>query len=315
MRFAFRGNHSVSFSTESEVVKALWGLGHEVDRIQEADVDWPETVARARAADVFLWVSTQGNADRWDRRDATNAVRMLNDTMPTLAVHLDRFWGLSRERRIHTEPWFRLRLVATADGGHDDRWAAIGVNHRWFPPAVSVFECGWGERRPEYTSEIAFVGSWAGYGHTEWHHRHQLVKWLRQHYGKRLKLWPEPDRPAIRGEALRDLYASVDIAVGDSCMVGDRGRYWSDRIPETLGRGAFLLHPDTPGLAEHFTDGKHLVTWQIGVWDDLVEKIEWYLSHPAERAAITAAGREHVMREHTYTKRMADLIADLEEWA
>lgn len=315
MRFAFRGNHAVSFSTESEIVKALWGLGHHVDRIQEADVGWAETIERCGDADVFLWVSTYSNAHRWPQNEARAAVDTLNKRLPTLAVHLDRFWGLhhnNRERQIHTEPWFRLGLVCTADGGHEEQWKAAGVNHRWMPPAVSVFDCGWGEPRDEYRSEVAFVGSWSGYGHPEWHHRHQLVKWLKRHYDGRLKLWPEAGQPSVRGEALQDLYASIDIAVGDSCMVGNTGHYWSDRVPETIGRGAFLLHPATPGLDECFTDGEHLVTWPLGDWDALAEKIEWYLEHPDDRKRIAASGRAHVMANHTYTRRMADLIRELE---
>lgn len=311
-----RGNHAVSFSTESEIVKALWGLGHEVDRIQEAEVGWAETVERCSEADVFIWISTKGNAQKWDQSEARAAVETLNAVMPTVALHLDRFWGLQahgRERQIHTEPWFRLRLVCTADGGHQQEWEAAGINHRWMPPAVSIFDCGWGERCEEYRSEVAFVGSWAHYGHPEWKHRHQLVNWLERHYPGRLKLWPEAGQPAVRGEALQNLYASIDVAVGDSCMVGDRGHYWSDRVPETLGRGAFLLHPATPGLSEHFADGEHLVTWTLGDWAELAEKTDWYLAHPDERQKIADAGRAHVMRRHTYTRRMVELIAYLKE--
>ena len=318
MRFAYRGNHAAPHSTETEITKALWGLGHEVDRIQEDEVGWPETIARCRDADVFLWTSTHSFAKKWSKGAAVAAVSTLNDLLPTVAVHLDRFWGLARQWQIAEEPWFRLSLVCTAEGGHEEDWQRAGVNHRWFPPAVSVFECNGGTPRKEFRSEVAFVGSWHGYGHTEWTHRPHLIRWLRQHYEGRLRLWPAHQQPAVRGDALKDLYASVDVAVGDSCLVPNADgspcrAYCSDRVPETIGRGCFLLHPHVEGVTDGtlYTDGEHLVTWPLEDWATLAEKIDYYLAHPDEREKIARAGREHVMRHHTYTRRMADLIEAL----
>ena len=79
-------------------------------------------------------------------------------------------------------------------------------------------------------------------------HRSRLVKWLRKNYDRQVKFWPEPNQHAVRGDDLTDLYASVKVVVGDSCLVpkpdgSPMTHYCSDRIPETLGRGGLLLHP------------------------------------------------------------------------
>ena len=120
--------------------------------------------------------------------------------------------------------------------------------------------------------------------------------------------------PAVRGQHLQDLYASVDVVVGDSCFAGTGlENYWSDRIPETLGRGGFLLHPNVPGLEKHFKDGEHLCTWEAFDWEGLGTLIETALSSPEDRADITTTARYHVREHHTYERRVEQIVDALYE--
>jgi hypothetical protein len=232
--------------------------------------------------------------------------------VPTIGAHLDRWIGLEREGQIDEEPYFRCEIMATADGGHDLEWARRGINHRWFPPGVSEFECGGGTYNRRLVSDVAFVGSWRPGYHASWTHRPELVAFLRSTYRNRCRFWGGPGR-SMRGRALRDLYASTKVNVGDSCLVGAATHYLSDRIPETLGRGGFLLHPHVEGVTDGtlYTDGEHLVTWQLGDWADLREKIDYYVAHDDERRQIAQQGRAHVLAEHTYTVRLDQLLTDL----
>jgi hypothetical protein len=177
------------------------------------------------------------------------------------------------------------------------------------PPGVSEFECGGGTSRPELASPVAFVGSWQGGYHVEHAHRQQLVKWL-QRNRQDCVFWPKLRQHAVRGEALRDLYASVDVLVGDSCFAGRIANYHSDRIPETLGRGGFLLHPAVEGVTDGtlYTDGEHLRTWRVGDWEALRYLIDHYTAHPDEARQIGEQGRRHVLENHTYTRRMGQLL-------
>jgi spore maturation protein CgeB len=97
----------------------------------------------------------------------------------------------------------------------------------------------------------------------------------------------------------------VQILVGDSCLLGSH--YTSDRIPETLGRGGFLLHPETEGLRDLYPEGT-LVTWPLGDWQELRWLIDYYLDRPDERHAIAEAGRGWVMAFHTYEVRMRTMF-------
>ncbi len=308
MLVSYVGNFGpqVPHSTENHVARAFEANGHTVARHQEDEVDWDRLAAEVADTDFCLWTHTEGLAGP----QTYDAQRRFLDSVevPTAVLHLDLWHGLGREHLVGESPHFRCDLVCTADGGHDEAWAAAGVNHRWLPPGVSAGECVPGTPRDEYRSELAFVGSWQGGYHRESRHRFELVRFLRKRYGDRCAFWPAKNRPAVRGDALRGLYASVDLAVGDSCMTGDISFYWSDRVPESVGRGACLLHPAVPGLEEHFKTGEHLLTYRPFDWNGLAGLVDHYLDHPDERKAIAAAGREHVLATATYEVRVEQLI-------
>lgn len=320
LRVAYIGNvgtDSAPHSTENHIARALTANGANgvnVVPIHEQRFNWLH--APLVGVDLVLWTHTHGFAPpRTHSRQRRFLDRLRSADIPSIAVHLDRWWDLDREPQIHDEPYFRCDLVCTADGGNADRWAAAGVNHVWFPPAVSAAECEPGTYRSEYASDIAFVGSHFGGYHRESKHRGELVRWLRDTYGDRCRFWPVPGAHAVRGEDLRDLYASVKVLVGDSCFSGDpRGRgYCSDRIPETIGRGGLLVHPDTPGITDGvlYESGEDLLTWEAYDWDALRSTIDGALDDDELRARVSATGRARVLAHHTYERRMADILNTL----
>lgn len=310
MKIAYIGNFNATHSTENHVKQAWEHLGHHVVRVQEESVkEWEILITRMAEIDLVLWTRTASLSEVIGHR---RQWRMLSEAKrlhkPTVSFHLDRWWGLDRQAAAWEEPFFRTDFVITADGGHDAEWQSIGVNHVWLPPAVSLPETELGEYRQGYASDITFVGSWQDGYHAEWTHRPELVQWLKRNYPDQMRFWPRPGQPAIRGKDLRDLYASVKIVIGDSCLVGNATRYWSDRIPETVGRGGYLIHPYVEGLDEHFTIGEHLMTWGIGDWSSLSKIIDQSLNQPEKTAEIAITGREHVREHHTYDVRVEQII-------
>lgn len=308
------GNFQHPFCTERHVEQALQHLGYRVVRVQESRVDWRRVVrqtATLRAVAV-LWTRT------WDveHRAALSALAELRSRgVPTVSFHLDRWWGLDREYQITSEPFFRTDHVFTADGGHERGWVDAGVNHHWLPPGVSGFDCA--PHRPDpvaWPHPVVFVGSHP-YPHKEWHaYRSQALATVHSVVGDQLAILPGltptgARLPAIRQQRLRSLYATAKVVIGDSCLVGGARRYWSDRIPETLGRGGFLIHPDVDGLAEWYRGGEHLATYPVGDWDALAAAVQYWLDHDDERAKVAAAGRELVLGRDTYVHRMEHVLA------
>ena len=320
------GNGKPPHSTENHLHRALLENGCRATFLQEDD---PGSFASAASilatsdVDFVLWTRTGWDWDRngypggrvqanADQHAMLRTARALG--IPTVGYHLDIWHGLKRAVEVDVEPFFHCSLLITADGGHDQEWAKRGINHLWMPPGVSRAECEIGTAREEFRSKIAFVGSWSGGYHPEHRHRHALVQWLQTNFRRDCAFWPKHGQPAVRGKDLQDLYASVDVVVGDSCFAGlGVKNYWSDRIPETLGRGGLLIHPNVPGLDVQFPKGT-MLTWDAGNWDALGEQIEWALTHPDEADDIRRAGREHVLARHTYEHRMETVLRLIRNW-
>jgi hypothetical protein len=310
MRVQYLGNFEPANSTETHVALALRRNGHELVERQENDLGaWRSSAEQMGDFDLTLWTRTG-----WEPPIPRNLQRLVLHAgqakgVAVVGYHLDRWWGLSREPQVGRELFFRADLVVTADGGHDDEWRDAGVNHLWLPPAVSGAQAEQlGSYREEYDVPVGFVGSWQGY-HDEWAYRGRLVRWLIDTYGDSFRAW----EGGVRGRDLADLYQSVDVLVGDSCLAGGATHYWSDRIPETLGRGGLLVHPIVDGLAEHFTPGQHLLTYKLGDFDMLADMIRWATVNPDRAAAMRDAGRAHVLAHHTYERRMVQLLETLED--
>jgi hypothetical protein len=318
VKVAYIGNvgpDSAPHSTENHVARAFEANGVEVHRVHEQRFRWD--AAEVPDVDFVLWTHTHGFAPpRTHDRQARFLDAMRQRGVATVSYHLDRWWDLDREPQL-AEPFFRTDLVCTADGGNQNRFAALGINHVWYPPGVSEPECEPGVFRPELASDVAFVGSWQGGYHRESAHRSELVEWLRSTYGDRCRFWPTAGEHAVRGEALRDLYASVKVLVGDSCLVGTglNEKYVSDRVPESIGRGGLLVHPHVDGVTDGilYTSGEHLLTWPAYDWKALRQTIAEALASEGLRQRVSAAGKAHVLANHTYEARMRTLLVDLAE--
>lgn len=78
------------------------------------------------------------------------------------------------------------------------------------------------------------------------------------------------------------------------------------RVFDVLGCGGFLLSNYQPELADHFTIGEDLDIYTSE--EDLLEKVEYYLSHEKERKEIAANGQQKIRQCHTFHQRMAEMI-------
>ena len=309
MNIAFLGNFSPRtalgepFSTESHVAASYELLGHSVLRLQEDDTPKASIPARCQefGADFLHWTDT------W-HSDYPGGFQMLAELrrlgIPTVGHTLDMFVGLPRETLLDTDPWFRCDWFFSADGGHQDIFAAKGINHHWLPPAVYGPECYMADPDPALVQDVIFVGSYKY--HAQWEYRRQLIDWLKITFKSRFTHYDH--NSGMRGHRLNQLYASVAIVIGDSCCLNFTQRaYSSDRLYETLGRGGFLITPRIPGI-DDLQDREHIIQYNFGEFNQLQHLIEYYLIHSTEREGIRQMGHTHVKKYHTYSHRIQSML-------
>lgn len=308
---AYIGNFDVDYSTESHIALSLAALPNvRVVRVPEQTVDWAWVPihAKAEGVDFVMWTHTHGFAPEAMHADCQRYVNMMREIgIPTVGYHLDRWWGLEREEQVY-EPFFTQDVVCTADGGRQDDWAGIGVNHVWMPPAVVHTEVGRGQRRAAFEKEIAFLGSWMNYGHLGvWPWRYEMVVATNKRYGSKFRAWPRNGQP-IRGMAINDLYASTNVMIGDSCLAANATHYWSDRVPETLGRGGLLVHPRVEGIEEEFPI-EQPIYYDAGDKPSFMYALEQALAlEPDHREFMIDQAIELVRARHTYLVRMRRVL-------
>jgi spore maturation protein CgeB len=78
------------------------------------------------------------------------------------------------------------------------------------------------------------------------------------------------------------------------------------RLFEVPGAGGFLLTETARSLEKYYRANQEIAVF--GDLDDLVAKINHYLSHPQERDRIAQAGFQRTRHEHTYEHRFIQLL-------
>lgn len=82
------------------------------------------------------------------------------------------------------------------------------------------------------------------------------------------------------------------------------------RCMDVLGTGGFLLSNYQEELSEYFKMGEEAECFTSP--EELIGKIDWYLSHDAEREKIARAGHEAVKKQFDYSLRWQEMFKTLE---
>jgi spore maturation protein CgeB len=106
------------------------------------------------------------------------------------------------------------------------------------------------------------------------------------------------------GELIRESRATLN-QIDDTNFPAANMRFF-----EVLAAGGLELSSSCPEMADDLRDGVHLLYYSNH--EELVDKMEWVLSHESEAADIRRNGHDRVLREHTYVRRVKKLLHELE---
>ena len=113
--------------------------------------------------------------------------------------------------------------------------------------------------------------------------------------------------PVVTGEATALIYAGSKINLNISLKGIEGGT--PQRIMDIMGAGGFVMTNYCEETSELFDEDREIVMFRTP--EELLEKVDYYLSHDRERERIAKAGHRKVMECYTYEKKMKQLL----DWA
>lgn len=103
------------------------------------------------------------------------------------------------------------------------------------------------------------------------------------------------------------VFASSDINLNISLRTIQTGIPL--RVLDVLACGGFLITNYQPELSEHFDLGSDLVVYEDA--KDLVQKVDYYLAHEAERKQIAENGKQRIREDFSFAARLEILLGDM----
>lgn len=280
---------------EEYIARSLEMLGHTVQRLPEKLLTHqfkglieefkPDLVIMAK-----LFVTEPEKLIAW----------LKEQKIPNISWTFDLYWDYAREDRIHKTWGFKADKVFTTDGGHDEQWKSVGIDHQTVRQGIFRPECF---LEPlDNPHGIVFVGS----VNPLFPERQDMLAAIKKEFTD-FMWYGEKDTHEMRGLELNKLYSKTKVVVGDSVY---SPYYWSNRVVETLGRGGFLIHQEVPGLKEEYPN---LVTYKKGDLEDLKTKIKYYLDpkNEQERVNIIAMNWSKVHSDYTMDQKCIELLSKL----
>ena len=165
---------------------------------------------------------------------------------------------------------------------------------------------------------VSFVGSFTG-DHIEGTRTlEQLAKTVPVHvWGRGIEsLSPDsPLRQNYHGEAwgidMYKIFASSKIVINRHSQAAQK--YANNmRLYESTGMGSLLVTDYKENLDELFKLDKEVVCYRNA--GELIDKVQYFLTHDKDREKIALAGQKRTLKDHTYAKRMRELITIIKSY-
>lgn len=216
--------------------------------------------------------------------------------IPTVCFHIDTY--VATHRRIAMSMLFDYACVFHP--GFDRLFKQAG-----HPRPILLPHAVEAELFQQPHEERIYEVGWVGYLERSIYATRQ---YLLPHLAQRFKMneWRRFHTP----EEMAEVYERSKIVINIS-----RDDYPQDanlRVFEAMGAGALLITSVPSELtALGFQEGEHFVGYRDK--DEVEDLVRYYLDHETERRRIAEAARDLVLREHTYDRRVEQLLTTLQQ--
>jgi hypothetical protein len=223
-------------------------------------------------------------------------------------LHPSIFWAIDThvnfERCLEKAKHFDLVFCAQRSGA--EKMRRRGIPARWCPLAFDPeIHRKWAKAK---ILDISFVGN---FGHFRWGRFFWKGKKIFKERARLISLLKKKFHLFTGNFFFEDmaLVYSISKIVFNRSVADDVNM----RVFEALGCGSLLVtNRIGPGQDLLFKHKKHLIEYRTP--KDLIEAVDYYLHHDAEREEIAAQGQQEALRKHTYAHRMDYMLSFLKPW-
>jgi len=113
------------------------------------------------------------------------------------------------------------------------------------------------------------------------------------------------------GEEATKIYNASDIVLDINQGNENQHFYVTPRVFEVPACRAFLLTEENPSLSKLYEIGQEIVCYRDE--KELRTLIKYYLAYPEERMRIARRGQERAYGDHTYEKRLSQILSFIEK--
>lgn len=190
-------------------------------------------------------------------------------------------------------------------------WIKEGIPVYSILLAADTFDYTNGQYRPEFASDITFIG---GYWGNKAKVLNKYLIPLCNQFKYKIKIfgnahWPVPQYCGyVQNELVRDILASATICPQlHEPHSQEFGFDISERTFKLLSNKCFVISDYVEGLEKLFENKLEMAKSPEIFW----EKIEHYIKNPDERLSLIKKGYKEVMEKHTYFHRVRDIFRHL----
>jgi len=173
-----------------------------------------------------------------------------------------------------------------------------------------------------FGADVTFIGSWSP-------KKERLLSKVAKFASKKglvLKIWGNrwhnASDPALKSYIMGMSLEGDLYSLGISCSkivlgllsegIGELpGAKITSRTFNIPGSGGFMLHERTDEVLDFYKENEEISCFSDE--DELIEKIDYFLSHDEEREKIRLKGYQKALREHTWEKRAEKIIKTIKD--
>jgi glycosyltransferase involved in cell wall biosynthesis len=123
------------------------------------------------------------------------------------------------------------------------------------------------------------------------------------------EMYPSRIHNPVYGLDMYRILAKSKITV--NCDADGAGEYAGNmRMFEATGMGTLLITDWKKNITDLFEPDKEIITYKTP--EECVEKVRYYQENEKEREKISLAGQQRTLKDHTFEKRMKQLVEIIE---